>query len=194
MLEIIARTGAEAVVGVADVMEAMIDAGYGASHGKLSRAMRKIEKRRANEYLDREKRRREYQRYATMMYKLERDGLIVKKRKGAQTKVSLTSAGSKKLALLLERRKDSALKTSYSPAASQQFTIVAFDIPERDRKKRGWLRAVLKHLGFSMIQKSVWIGKVKIPEELIEDMKKMRMLEFVEIFEISRTGSLEHIV
>ena len=84
-------------------------------------------------------------------------------------------------------------KRLYAGDAAKQFTIVTFDIPERERRKRDWLRGALRNLGLAMVQKSVWIGKVKIPGELVEDMKSMRILDFVEIFEISKTGSLQQV-
>ena len=45
--------------------------------------------------------------------------------------------------------------------------IVAFDIPERERKKRAWIREVLAGLGLEILQKSVWVGTKRIPQELL---------------------------
>ena len=67
------------------------------------------------------------------------------------------------------------------------------DIPESERKKRAWLRSALKNLNFKMIQQSVWIGKVRIPEEFLRDLRNMHLTEYVEIFEISKAGSLQQI-
>src|SRR3989338_211709 len=36
--------------------------------------------------------------------------------------------------------------------------IVAFDLPEKHKRERAWLRAELTGLGFTMLQKSVWFG------------------------------------
>ena len=72
--------------------------------------------------------------------------------------------------------------------------IFAFDVPEKEKRKRGWLRTVLRRLDFTMIQKSVWVGKSKIPQEFLEDIYRFKMVDFVEIFEVSKTGSLRHIV
>ena len=81
---------------------------------------------------------------------------------------------------------------SYSKEKGQ-FTIVVFDIPEKERSKRAWIREVLKNLDLKMIQKSVWVGKVKIPKQFIDDLDKFNMVDFVEIFEISKAGSLKQI-
>ena len=71
--------------------------------------------------------------------------------------------------------------------------IVSFDVPEKEKRKRGWLRSTLKNLGFRMLQKSVWIGKVKIPEAYLEDLKRLRLLSYIEIFAISKRGTIRHI-
>jgi hypothetical protein len=45
-----------------------------------------------------------------------------------------------------------------------------------------------------MVQKSVWVGKTKIPQDFLDDLFKLKLVDFVEIFEISRTGSLKHLI
>ena len=71
--------------------------------------------------------------------------------------------------------------------------IVVFDVPEKERRKRDWLRSVLKRLELKMVQKSVWIGKVKIPKELLDDLFNLKLLDYVEIFEVSKSGSLRQL-
>jgi hypothetical protein len=44
-----------------------------------------------------------------------------------------------------------------------------------------------------MVQKSLWLGKVKIPEEFLVDIRKLSLLDYVEIFEITKTGSLKNL-
>ena len=39
--------------------------------------------------------------------------------------------------------------------------IVAFDIPECERRKRVWLRSALKNIGFNLIQKAYGPEKSK---------------------------------
>ena len=74
-----------------------------------------------------------------------------------------------------------------------RLVIVAFDIPERVRRYRDWFRSVLENLGLTMIQKSVWMGKIKIPKALIDDLAELKLIDFVEIFEVGNEGSLTHI-
>lgn len=60
--------------------------------------------------------------------------------------------------------------------------IVAFDIPERYRKERDWLRIELRNLGFEMLQRSVWFGPTPFPEDLIHRFKELRILSFIKFF------------
>lgn len=46
--------------------------------------------------------------------------------------------------------------------------MVLFDIPEKKRKTRNWLRSQLKLWDFEMLQQSVWMGKGPLPKEFLE--------------------------
>jgi len=193
ILETVASLTADTVVGVADLFDVLVSSGYGASYGKLSRNMRRIERQRTQENLAKQLQTRERQRYHSFIYKMKRDGLLIERKKKKMKFFALTATGKEKLDALRIRQQERMPKTLYTADAAKQFTIVTFDIPERERRKRDWLRGALRNLGLAMVQKSVWIGKVKIPGELVEDMKSMRILDFVEIFEISKTGSLQQV-
>ena len=65
-----------------------------------------------------------------------------------------------------------------------------FDIPEEKRRKRAWLRATLKNLEFKMEQQSVWIGRTKIPKRLVDDLDRFGLLDYVQIFEATKFGTL----
>lgn len=79
----------------------------------------------------------------------------------------------------------------YESKSSDNLTIVIFDIPEKHKGKREWLRYILRRLGFEMAQKSVFMGKVNIPQRFLVDLGKMGLIGFVEIFEVSKEGSLK---
>jgi hypothetical protein len=55
------------------------------------------------------------------------------------------------------------------------------------------MRSALKNLGFRMIQKSVWVGKVTLPEDFLSDLRQLNLISCVEIFEVNKAGSLRHI-
>lgn len=59
--------------------------------------------------------------------------------------------------------------------------IVVFDIPEKKRRYRDWLRSELVSFDFDLIQKSVWFGP-SLPPEFIEYLDKEGLLKYVRFF------------
>ena len=41
-----------------------------------------------------------------------------------------------------------------------------------------------------MLQKSVWIGKNKIPEEFLKALAELDLMNFIHILKISKTGTI----
>jgi DNA-binding transcriptional regulator PaaX len=62
--------------------------------------------------------------------------------------------------------------------------IVAFDIPEKKRKYRDWLRSELIGFGFEQVQKSVWFGPA-LPKEFILYLDEIKLLDYVRFFKAS---------
>lgn len=193
ILEMVGRTA----VGLSDVVEAMLSAGYGASSGKLRREIGRIEAERERGQTARQREAQLKHRYQSMLSRLKAQGLIIESgsRLAGQEKVGtilkLTSKGRGLLDRMKKSKKENLLpEKNYSSKGGGVFTIVAFDVPEKYHSRRDWLRACLANMGLKMIQRSVWLGKVKIPKDFIEDLKKLDLLEAVEIFEISKSGTL----
>lgn len=180
----------ETAVDAFDLFAAFLNAGYGASAGKLKYEFSKIQRNKIQTSLENETK----QKYYKLVYKLKRNGLIQEKTENKKKIFAITNKGINKLTemrLKVNKRPPSF----YYPKndVENKFTIVIFDVPETERRKRDWLRSALKNLDLRMIQKSVWIGKTKMPKQFLEDLNKMRMIDFVEIFEISKTGSLKQV-
>jgi len=191
MFKILSAIG-DLTIGVIDVFDVILSSGYGASYGKLQYELSKKQSLRLKKSIEKEIQRRAEQRYYNLIYKLKRDNLIKEIARGDKKFFTLTKKGKAKLSLLKERNSKKLPMTFYQKEEGDKFVIVAFDVPEKEKRKREWLRACLKHLGLKMVQKSVWIGKVKIPKQFVDDLFKLKLIDFVEIFEISKTGSLEH--
>lgn len=193
-LKILEAAG-ELAINLFDLPAAIISAGYGASQGKIEYEMGEIKARRAVQNFREKEDRILQRRFSKMLTKLERDGLISKsKAKNRNENIfRLTAKGKGKIEELRARKENYQPVLKYEKEDSPNLIIVSFDIPEAFRRKRNWLRAVLKNLDFSMVQKSVWVGKVKIPRLLLEDLRKYKMIGFVEIFEVSKSGSLNKI-
>lgn len=166
-----------------DLAAAILISGYGASMSKMEYNLNKLQRERELRDFDADERRR----LSKMMYKLKKNGLLSQSKKGF---VSLTESGLQKL----EKLKSRLGRKRYSKEGKDSsLKIIAFDIPEKYRLKRDWLRDSLASLGFTMLQKSVWIGKIGLPEDFIEDLHKFNLISYTEIFSINKTGTLKQI-
>ena len=78
----------------------------------------------------------------------------------------------------------------YPSSAIDKVVVVIFDIPEKDKRKRDWFRRVLGNMGFSLLQKSVWVGKRAISEELLRDLGAFSLLSRIHFFVIDQEGAV----
>jgi DNA-binding transcriptional regulator PaaX len=131
-------------------------------------------------------------RYRNFLYKLKQDGLIREERTLGATRFVILEKGKIKLAAL-RQREPFPPPGSYKREEGTGITIVAFDIPESSRKKRDWLRNVLRATGFTMIQRSVWAGKMRIPVALLRDFQELKIMKYMEIFQTTKTGILRQL-
>ena len=65
--------------------------------------------------------------------------------------------------------------------------IIAFDVPEKYRYKRDWLRDELACLMFVSIQKSVWFGPGPLAKEFIEKLNELDLLPYIKFFSAKET-------
>jgi len=116
------------------------------------------------------------------LYSLEKQGLVEKKNETWE----ITRDGKENI---IESQKIKKGR-EYICKKSEHYTIVAFDIPEKIKAKREWLREALVNMGFSLLQQSVWIARRKISGEFIKDLHDMRISKFVHIFEVTKHGTI----
>ncbi len=186
----------DVAIDMIDLTAAFLTAGYGASAGKIEREFKKRGGERLQRRANQLEEYRQKRRFDKMLYRLKNDGLVEDKVNDSKSYFKLTSKGKERFEILKKRRANALPDATYyvHSQKSDKFVIVVFDIPERDRRKRDWLRSALRNIGFRLVQKSVWMGKVKIPKEFLDDLKELRIVEFVEIFEISKAGSLRQLI
>ncbi len=189
LLEILERIG-EGVDDLVNLSFAILEAGYGASYSRVEYIART---RRSGRKVtdDREKRLRH--RCSQLIYHLRKDGLITEADVDKQP-VRLTPKGKEILKALKKKRQSYLPQHKYIVEKSSMFTIVIFDVPESEKKKREWLREALKSIGFTFVQKSVWLGKLKVPVDLLQDIERLQLAEYIEIFQITKTGSLKQLI
>jgi len=190
----------EAVLDTADLLDAFITSGYGASLSKINKkAAGGSFRSRFKSDVSNEEIKKEYDRFYSMVRRLEKDGLIEKKGKEKNKEKKkffvITQKGKEKIGFLrnVKKKMGSLPSSDYEGRKSSRVTIVMFDIPEKEKNKRAWLRSVLGRMEFEMIQKSVWMGKVTLPKEFLNDLKDLKLIDFIEIFEITKTGSLKQL-
>jgi len=162
---------------------AIVASPYGASRGQIERKMEELRESGAKPKADLERIRRRQQDFYNIVYQLQRDGFI---KKTENRKLLITLLGKKKYEKILSRLP----KRNHKPQIDNSLKVFIFDIPEKEKHKREWLRNQLRDLGFKMVQKSVWMGKKKIPKEFLEDIRDLKLLAHVEIFAVTKTGSI----
>lgn len=182
ILEIL-QAGAEVSTGLFDAFTS----GYGTSYRKFSRVARSGPAPFKTDWAESY---REYQRFYTLLNKLRCDGLVVNEGKRRAAIWKITEKGIAKLKKIQNKTPLISTPPVYKGGKGEKLYVISYDIPERERHKRVWLRAALLSLGFSPLQKSVWVGKRLIPEDFIHDLRKWDMVRYVHIFEVSKSGTL----
>lgn len=162
---------------------------YGTSYSRMDYLVAQRQGVWAKKIIKKEKK----QNFYDLLYRLRKEGLISECKKNQGCFFKISSKGEKILEALRLKRANALPAASYKTESDNLLKIVIFDIPEKERRKRDWLRAALKNLEFNMLQKSVWAGKIKLPQEFLADLNKLNLLSYVEIFAISRTGSLKQL-
>ncbi len=129
----------------------------------------------------------EKQRFYSLLNQLKRQELVECKKVDNGTLWKITVAGLTKLKLIQENKMD------YARISDDKLKIIIYDIPEKEKRKRFWLRETLKILDFRTLQKSVWVGKNKIPEKFLYDLRKKGILHCVHVLEINKKGTVKEL-
>lgn len=143
-------------------------------------------------WADAYRRRRKF--YDTLNY-LKREGLVKKKKGGRNSRWVVTSLGRERIEKMKEYQRDplSSANSYFSNPRGRGLTVVAFDIPERERRKRKWIRSSLMHMGFRFLQKSVWVGTGQVDEEFVLALRERDMLEYVHLFSVDSRGTVKEV-
>ena len=131
------------------------------------------------------------QKFYSMLAHLKKEGFIQNKKDTAGPLLwFITPSGRKKLDAL-KSSPTKRMRTIYPTTDGGALSIVAFDIPETRRRYREWISEVLGILNYQRIQKSVWAGTTKIPEDFIADAHRYKVFEYLDIFEVGKRGTLQ---
>lgn len=112
------------------------------------------------------------------MGRLKREGLIEESEK--KKIYYLTEKGEELVAYLKDRY--SILEKPWDG----KVRLVVFDIPENRKFQRNWLRLELLLMQYKPLQKSVYVGKHPIPDDLYQELIKNGLFENVYIFTLEK--------
>lgn len=96
----------------------------------------------------------------------------------------ITPFGIKKLFKLTKRTDANLPSNKYESKKSRFVTIVTFDVPEDEKHLRQWLRLALINMGFIMLHRSVWMAKISLPKEFLEDTKELGIADYIQIISV----------
>ena len=118
--------------------------------------------------------------------RLQKEGLIKKDPK--QKFYSLTDKG-KELVSYIENR-----FLILQEPWDKKFRVVIFDVPEKKRHWRVFLKRELELMQFQQLQKSVYIGKFPLPVSLIKEIEADNMGKSVYIFIVENIDRQDEIL
>lgn len=114
----------------------------------------------------------------TTLWRLKRLGFL----KNENRVLSITKKGKEYIqSKLMKKLPAHAVPISGSKKKINNL-IIAFDVPEKYRYKRNWLREELVCLGFIPIQKSVWFGSNSLTKEFIVKLNALNLLSCIKFF------------
>ncbi|MFA5791885.1 MAG: CRISPR-associated endonuclease Cas2 [Candidatus Paceibacterota bacterium] len=89
-----------------------------------------------------------------------------------------------------ENRKKSFYHTTFSSPFkkdSSKDLIVMYDIPHLQKKERDWFRRHLIKFGYTMIQKSVWVGPSPLPKDFLNYLKEIKIEGNFKTFKLAKS-------
>ncbi len=103
------------------------------------------------------------------VWKLQKQGFVKKEGKMYR----LTEKGKDLANYILQRKK------IVDKEWDGKYRVVIFDIPEKDRLFRNWLRQELYLLNYKKLQKSVFVSKLPLAKDIIKEIKRSKMRNYV---------------
>lgn len=132
------------------------------------------------------------QNFYKSFYYLKKKGLI---KKTADATFRLSRAGEKE-AFFAHLDACTVLHQPRKQKWDGYWRMIIFDVPEKKRRYRDYLRQILKTLGFTELQKSTWVTPHPIPEflkKLFWEERVKRFTRFITIKEIDYDKDLRKV-
>jgi len=126
----------------------------------------------------REEIKKERHKYYATIHRLEKYGYLKKEIRNKQMQVRLTNKGLVKLQRIKWKKMKETIKNK-----NQKLCLVVFDIPEDKRRMRNLFRQCLYEMGFSKLQKSVFVSRYNLVKEIKLLVKNCELEKYTKIFE-----------
>lgn len=174
---------AETALTVFDIADMLITTPYRSSSA-LGRVFVRVKQKSDKRYYTRQ----DMQRYYRILNHLQKQGFVARMKQDTRSLWKLTQTGRQKIKDIRHSPR------RYAVESDNETKIIIFDIPEKEKKQRNWLRAALQHIQFTILQKSVWIGTSAIPKEFLADLHERKLMSYIQIFAITKRGTLENML
>lgn len=116
--------------------------------------------------------------FSSILNRLRREGLVARRGPKRHSVWLLTGKGK---TVLKAVRPAPPKRVYHLPPPDGVIRLISFDIPEKLRQHRYWLRAELIACDFEPLHKSVLVGKRALPEELIAEFEARGLTQYVHI-------------
>lgn len=126
---------------------------------------------------------------SSILWRLKKEGLVANRGPRKKTYWRITPKGRMRLKWLPAQRQIYP-KISLVLPPDGIVRLVSFDVPEKERAKRRWLRRELISCGYTPLHKSVLVGNRPLPEDLIEKMDFLRLNRYVHIAAVGKRGTI----
>ena len=145
---------------------------YSAGHPALHKNHAEMIKYLAN--------RRKRIKFQNTLYRMVKQKILQKRIEGKKCGYLLTPEGKKEIfKLKLKQLKKKKLQDN-------RWLMVFFDIPEKRRILRDYLRDMLKNIGFNQLQKSIWVSRYDIAKEVEIFLNENNLEKLVHIMIIEK--------
>jgi len=135
---------------------------------------------------------KEMQKLSNLLSYMKKCGLVENSRDKNSSTWSITSCGRERLELIKSRGIGEDPFIVQNQIKKDDLKVIVFDVPESEKRKRDWLRKSLENLDFKMLQRSVWVGNTKLPEEFIASLSNLQILSCLHIFLVKEKGTIEN--
>lgn len=93
--------------------------------------------------------------------------------------IILTEKGQPDSLLAYIDAESSLYRTNFFQKWDNAWRIILFDIPEKKRQYRDYLRKILKRVGFKELQRSIWVNPYPVPSFLGEILYAVEIKSYI---------------